>query len=374
MKIQGKYNSATVFTDNIDKASLNQLYNMLNIPCFDDSNIAVMPDVHLGRGSVVGFTMTCNDFINPNVIGVDIGCGVAAFNLGRQDINLADFDAFIHTAVPAGSNVHPSISKKLVKENKPLENLIQKVAPREHRRIILSIGTLGGGNHFLELDRDEKENIWLVIHSGSRNLGLQVCRYHQRIARQAIKETFQGAGAFHGIEYMLLKEGGEEYLHDMQIAQAYAEENRNAMAAIIIEGFFRRQPASCERISSIHNYVNFDDMIIRKGAISAHKDEQVIIPLNMRDGCLLAKGKGNKDWNYSAPHGAGRLLKRSETKELISLEDYQESMRGIYSSCIRQNTIDESPMAYKDAAELLELIEDTVEIVSEMKPIYSFKA
>lgn len=318
--------------------------------------------------------MTCNDFINPHVIGVDIGCGVVAYNLGEQDIDLAAFDAFVHTAVPAGSNVHRDISKKLVKENKALDTLIHKVAPAEHRRILLSIGTLGGGNHFLELDRDRKGNIWLIIHSGSRNLGLQVCRYHQNAARRSIKESFQGAGAFHGMEYMPLKNGGEEYLHDMQIAQAYAEENRDAMAAIIIEGFFKKQPAHCERVASIHNYVNFDDMIIRKGAISAHKDELVIIPLNMRDGCLLAKGKGNKDWNYSAPHGAGRLLKRSETKELISLEDYQKSMQGIYSSCIRQDTIDESPMAYKDATELLELIGDTVEIVSEMKPIYSFKS
>lgn len=318
--------------------------------------------------------MTCNDFINPHVIGVDIGCGVVAYNLGEQDIDLATFDAFIHASVPAGSNVHRDISKKLVRENHALDALIQKVAPAEHRRILLSIGTLGGGNHFLELDRDRKGNIWLIIHSGSRNLGLQVCRYHQNAARRSIKERFQGAGAFHGMEYMPLKNGGEEYLHDMQIAQAYAEENRDAMAAIIIEGFFKKQPAHCERVASIHNYVNFDDMIIRKGAISAHKDELVIIPLNMRDGCLLAKGKGNKDWNYSAPHGAGRLLKRSETKELISLEDYQKSMQGIYSSCIRQDTIDESPMAYKDATELSGLIGDTVAIVSEMKPIYSFKS
>ena len=252
--------------------------------------------------------------------------------------------------------------------------MIQKVAPAEHRRILLTIGTLGGGNHFLELDRDTEGNVWLIIHSGSRNLGLQVCRYHQNAARRSIKETFQGAGAFHGMEYMPLKNGGEEYLKDMQIAQAYAEENRQTMAAIIIEGFFKKRPANCKHISSTHNYVNFEDIIIRKGAVSAHKDEMVIIPLNMRDGCLLAKGKGNEAWNCSAPHGAGRLLKRSETKELISLEDYQKSMRGICSSCIRQDTIDESPMAYKDATELLELIGETVEIVSEMKPVYSFKA
>lgn len=374
MEIQGKVNSATIYTENIDESSLSQIYNMLNNPCFANSNIAIMPDVHLGRGSVVGFTMTFNNYINPNVIGVDIGCGINAYKVGREKINLNDFDAFVHSNIPAGSNVHSSVQKNYVKENPKLNDLIKKVAPNEHKRIILSIGTLGGGNHFLELDIDENDNIWLVIHSGSRNLGLQVCSYHQRRAKQAIKKEFQGAGAYHGMEYMTFENGGEEYLDDMQIAQAYAEENRTVMARIIIEEFFRLKFADCEQVSSIHNYVNFKDNIIRKGAISAHKDEKLIIPLNIRDGCLVAKGKGNPAWNYSAPHGAGRLLKRSETKELISLEEYQESMKGIYSSCIREGTLDESPMAYKDSDEILKLIDDTVSVESMMKPVYNFKA
>lgn len=328
-----------------------------------------------GRGSVVGFTMTTNDYINPNVIGVDIGCGIVAYKVGPKNINLTEFDAFIHSNIPAGSNTHTKIQNRLIKENQKLDKLIQKVAPKEHKRIILSIGSLGGGNHFLELDKDENENIWLIIHSGSRNLGLQVCHYHQRLAKQAIKDEFQGAGAYHGMEYMTLENGGEAYLYDMQIAQAYAEENRAVMARIILEGFFKLKYTDCELVSSIHNYVNFNDNIIRKGAISAHKDEKVIIPLNMRDGgCLLATGKGNKEWNYSAPHGAGRLLKRSESKELITLQEYKDSMKGIYSSCVNKGTIDESPMAYKSSSEILGLISDTVKVESAMKPIYNFKA
>jgi len=374
MEIQGKYNTAKIHTDNIDEASLSQVYNMLNNPCFADTNIAIMPDVHMGRGSVVGFTMTFNKFINPNVIGVDIGCGIVAYKIGQTQVDLEKFDSFIHANIPAGSKVHEKISKRIVTENKELDSLIRKVAPREHKRIILSIGTLGGGNHFLELDKDEDGNIWLIIHSGSRNLGLQVCHFHQRVAKLAIKKEFQGAGAYHGMEYMSLEEGGDEYLHDMEIAQAYAEENRTAMAKIIIEDFFKLKFSSCEYISSIHNYVNLRDNIVRKGAISAHKNEKVIIPLNMRDGCLIATGKGNKKWNYSAPHGAGRLLKRSETKELVSMQEYKKSMEGIFSSCINKGTIDESPMAYKDSKELLGLIHDTVDVELNMKPIYNFKA
>ena len=212
-----------------------------------------MPDVHLGKGSVVGFTMTFNSYINPSVIGVDIGCGIIAYKIGHTQVDLESFDSFIHSNIPAGSNVHEKINKRIVKENKQLEALIQKVAPQESKRIILSIGTLGGGNHFIELDKDENEDIWLVIHSGSRNLGLQVCHFHQRVAKQVIKSEFQGAGAYHGMEYMSLEDGGENYLKDMQIAQKYAEENRKAMAQLIIEDFFNLKISSCEFISSIHN-------------------------------------------------------------------------------------------------------------------------
>ena len=201
----------------------------------------------------------------------------------------------------------------IIKVNDKLTTLIKKVAPKEEYRIMLSIGTLGGGNHFLELDKDNNDNIWVIIHSGSRNFGLQVCRYHQDKAKEVIKSKYKGAGAYHDMEFMSLEEGGNEYLDDMKIAQEFALENRSVMAKIIIEKFFNKKFSECEKLSSIHNYINFDDNIIRKGAISAHHGEKVIIPLNMRDGCILATGKGNKEWNFSAPHGAGRLLKRGES-------------------------------------------------------------
>lgn len=374
MEIQGKHNTAKIFTNNIEQGALSQIYNMLNIPCFAESNIAVMPDVHMGKGSVVGFTMTFNNYINPNVIGVDIGCGIDAYNLGAQEVDLALFDHFIRHHIPAGSSVHEKLNKQLLKPNPELDTLIEKVAKSEQQRIWLSIGTLGGGNHFIELDRDESGNVWLIIHSGSRNLGLQVCNYHRKKAKAVIKQDFKGAGAYHGMEYLSLENGGEAYLQDMKVAQVYAAQNREIMASIIIEGFFAKKPIECESISSIHNYLNFSDNIVRKGAISAHKDEKVIIPLNMRDGCIIGKGKGNPDWNYSAPHGAGRILSRSETKELLSLEEYRETMKGIYSSCISEDTLDESPMAYKDANEIQSLITETVVIEKIIKPIYNFKA
>ena len=374
MIIQGKVNTAKIYTDNIDEESLKQIYNILNNPCFENTNIAIMPDVHMGKGTVVGFTMTFNSYINPSIIGVDIGCGIDAYKIGKISFNLEDFDVFIKNNIPSGSNVHNSIQSEYVKENNALITLIKKVAPKEEYRIMLSIGTLGGGNHFLELDKDSDGNIWLIIHSGSRNFGLHVCRYHQDKAKEVIRLKYKGAGAYHGMEFMSLEEGGDEYLGDMKIAQDFALENRTIMAKIIIEKFFNKKFNEYEKFSSIHNYINFNDNVIRKGAISAHKDEKVIIPLNMRDGCILATGKGNQEWNFSAPHGAGRLLKRREAKSILSIGDYKDTMKGIFSSCINKTTIDESPMAYKNSEEIIGLISDTVEINEIIKPVYNFKA
>lgn len=213
-----------------------------------------------------------------------------------------------------------------------------------------------------------------MVHSGSRNFGLQICQYHQAQAKRFIKEQFDGAGAYHGMEYMTLEGGGYEYLEDMKIAQEYAQMNRTVMCRVIIEEFFKKRLSECECISSIHNYVNFEDNIIRKGAIAASAGKKVIIPMNMRDGSIVATGKGNPEWNFSAPHGAGRMLSRSESKDLVSLEEYEESMKGIYSSCIGRSTIDESPMVYKPTAQITGLIQDTVDINCVMKPIYNFKA
>jgi RNA-splicing ligase RtcB len=371
MKIQGKYNSAEIFTENVDSDTLAQIYNLLNNPSIANSKIAIMPDVHMGKGAVVGFTMTFNNYIIPNIIGVDIGCGIEAYKIGKVEVDLDRFDMFVKENIPSGRSVHSNI---LNSSSPELDRLIEKVAAEDYQRIISSIGTLGGGNHFLELDKDNELNIWLVVHSGSRNFGLKVCYYHQNKAKAYIKNKFKGAGAYHGMEFMPFEEGGAEYLEDMQIAQKYAFQNRTAMCRTIIEDFFNKVLTDCDHISSIHNYFNFKDKIIRKGAIAAPKDAKVIIPLNMRDGSIVAIGKGNPNWNFSAPHGAGRLLSRSESKELITMEEFQESMKGIFSSSIHSATIDESPMVYKPSDEIMNLIRDTVDIDFIMKPVYNFKS
>lgn len=374
MEIQGKYNKATIFTNNIDEESIAQVYNMLNNPSFANSQIAIMPDVHVGKGSVVGFTMQINEYINPSVIGVDIGCGIDAYNIGKIKIDFSALDIFIKHYIPSGRNVHNTFMKEYFTPSVFLQKLIKKIAPNENQRIVCAVGSLGGGNHFIELDKDDNENIWLVIHSGSRNLGLKVCHYHQLKAKQYIKNFFKGAGAYNGMEFMPLNEGGEEYLEDMKIVQNYAENNRYVMSRIIIEKFFNKKISQCECISSIHNYLNFEDKIIRKGAISAKNGQKLLIPLNMRDGVIIATGKGNQSWNYSAPHGAGRLLRRSESKQLLNIDEYKKTMKGIYSSCINEQTIDESPMAYKPKDEIISLINDSVDTNFIMTPVYNFKA
>lgn len=374
MKIQGKYNSVEIFTENVDEQSISQIFNMLNNPGFIDSQIRIMPDVHVGKGSVVGFTMTFNNYVAPTVIGVDIGCGMNAYKIGAVKIDYKDFDEFIIKNIPAGKKVRISPIKNSLLDSKELKDLIRKVTDEEYERALCSIGSLGGGNHFIELDKDQNDNIWLVVHSGSRNLGLKVCNYHQIKAQSFIKKEFKGAGAYHGMEYMSLEGGGLEYLEDMKITQKYALENREVMSRIIIEDFFKKKISEAESIISVHNYLNFDDKIVRKGAIAAHKGEKVIIPLNMRDGSIVAVGKGNKEWNYSAPHGAGRLLSRGEAKELITIDEYRETMKNVYTSSVNESTIDESPMAYKPAEEIINSIKDTADIDFIMKPEYNFKS
>jgi len=374
MKLQGRYNVAEIFTDNIDEMCISQIYNLLNNPGMVDGNIAIMPDVHVGKGSVVGFTMTFKKMLIPAVISVDIGCGIIAYNIGQVDVDCADFDRFINEAIPSGRNIRSTGGKKEPADLSELIPLINKICPAKHHAVIGSIGTLGGGNHFIELDKDPAGNVWVVVHSGSRGLGLDVCHYHQNRAREYVKKEFKGAGAYHGMEFMPLQDGGEEYLHDMQITQKYAELNRSTMCRDIVENYFGKRLSKCDTISSIHNYFNFGDGIIRKGAISAHEGERVIIPLNMRDGCIIANGKGNERWNFSAPHGAGRLFSRGEAKELFAVEEYAKEMSGIFSTCIGSATLDESPMAYKPAQEIIEAVAETVDIDYIMKPLYNFKA
>lgn len=374
MKIQGKYNEAIIYAEEIDNAALTQLYGMLSIPSFAGSTIRIMPDVHFGKGSVVGFTMSLNEFVSPSVVGVDIGCGVDAYKIGKVDINLKDFDEFVHNYIPSGRNTNAIRLTDYYILTSEVEDLIVKASDNKYDRILKSIGTLGGGNHFIELNLDSENNLWLLIHSGSRYLGVAVYDYHLSIARAYIKKSFQGAGAFHGNEYLPINGEGEEYISDMKLVQSYAFTNREVMAKIIFDKFFNMKFKNISSIRSTHNYIDFKDRIIRKGAISAHHGEMLVIPINMRDGVLFCKGKGNAEWNFSAPHGAGRILSRGQTKESVSMEAYKKSMEGIYSSSINMSTLDECPMAYKPKDMIMESIVETVEIIDIAKPIYNFKA
>ncbi len=333
-----------------------------------------MPDVHMGRSAVVGFTMTANNYIAPAVIGPDIGCGIDAFCLGFVNINMEALDRFIRAHIPAGRAVRDMPAKKYFTPWKELVRLVETVASDDYRRIMCGIGTLGGGNHFIEIDRDPSGGYHLVIHSGSRYLGQKVCLHHMARAKVWIRGAYSGAGAFYGMEIMPLESGGDACIRDMDVTRRYAELNREIMARIIIEDFFGLKFSACERISSIHNYYNPEDGILRKGAIAAPAGKRVIIPLNMRDGSIIATGKGNPDWNGSAPHGAGRLFSRSESKGRFSMNEYREAMKGIHSSSVTLSTLDESPMVYKPADEIMERISGTVDVDFVMKPVYNFKA
>lgn len=385
-----------IFTENIEPAAVNQIYNLMATPPFKDSKVRIMPDVHLGSGCVVGFTATMGNKVIPNVIGVDIGCGMLTVCLGKIKVDFSKLDDFIRNTIPSGSNLRPKYGDMdFVKKLYCFSEL------HELDRIFRSLGTLGGGNHFIELDIDEEENYYLVIHTGSRNLGLQVAKLYQRAAVNACKSASETAKK--AIHDKLVAEGRvadipdefikvtarcaertktpadfcyfedsetEGYLHDMRICQDFASRNRRKIADDIMKflGVYK-----AESFETLHNFID-DDGMIRKGAIPAHKGQKVLIPMNMRDGCLVAVGKGNQDWNCSSPHGAGRLVSRGEAKELFTVDEYKTAMQGIFTTSANLSTIDESPMAYKPMDEILRLIEPTVEIEKIIKPVYNFKA
>jgi len=369
IELIGKYNKAKIMIDNVDGDTISQVYNILNNPAFEGTDISIMPDCHVGSGVVVGFTMKVNKFIVPSVIGVDIGCGIEAYKLGRlKKLKLDKFDDFIRKNIPSGVGIR----KKAAIEPEGIYEACKKLNLR-YNEILCGIGTLGSGNHFIELDKDEENNIWLVVHTGSRRFGYEVARYHQHKAKELMKEIYTGS-AYNGLEYLTYDNGGKEYIDDMQLAQKYAELNRAIIARDIIEDFFKLRFEETEVIKSVHNYINLQDNIIRKGAISAHKGQKVIIPFNMSFGCLIGVGKGNEEHNFSAPHGAGRVMSRSAAKDKISLEVFQKSMKGIFTTTVCEKTIDESPMAYKKPKVILENIKDTVEEGFFIKPVYNFKA
>lgn len=373
IEIRGKYNTAKVFTDNVESTALAQIKELCNQEFVKDSIIRIMPDTHAGAGCTIGTTMTVNDKIVPNLVGVDIGCGMETLKLKQKKIDLKKLDEIIYDYIPAGFEIRKKqhkytekidLNKLICKENVNLE------------RAKLSIGTLGGGNHFIEVNQDKEGELYLVVHSGSRHLGKQVAEYYQALAYKELtqrKKKDKGSST-EKINRQLAYVQGQSfhnYLHDMKIVQQYAVLNRKA----IVNEIVNRMGLEIEdQFTTIHNYIDLDSMILRKGAISARLGERVLIPINMRDGSLICIGKGNKDWNYSAPHGAGRIMSRRKAKETIRLEDFKKTMEGIYTTTVNRSTLDECALAYKPMQEIIDNIQDTVEIIDIIKPVYNFKA
>jgi RNA-splicing ligase RtcB len=413
ISVRGKYNEAIIYTENVEEGAIAQLIELCNQEFTKGCKIRVMPDTHQGTGCVIGFTAELGDKVIPNLVGVDISCGMFVVELGKvNNVDLQKLDVVIHKYVPAGMSVHnPSdvnYSKGLIPKFDLLNQLYCYRELKDTKRIERSIGTLGGGNHFVEINTDNVNNLYLVIHSGSRNLGKQVAEYYQNIAidlcsgkgdyydkRKQLIIDYKQQGKRDSIQKALKElekkynhmlpsypkdlcfltgDFRQEYLRDMEICQEYAKLNRETMASIILDKWLNKNLHHFEYFHTIHNYINFNDNIIRKGAISAYEGEKVIIPMNMRDGSLLCIGKGNPDWNYSAPHGAGRLMSRSKAKENIKLADFEFEMQDVYSTTVNQSTLDEAPMAYKPMEEIMENIKDTVDVLKVIKPIYNFKS
>ncbi|MFA6000164.1 MAG: RtcB family protein [Candidatus Paceibacterota bacterium] len=364
------HNSALIMGEYPEEETVKQIYGFLNHPAFAGSQIRIMADHHAGSGSCIGFTMTQNNYVIPNVVGVDIGCGMLATNLGKISANFQELDNFIRENIPLGFSVRSKESRTLKNFRDDVDRFIE-VASRiniDTNRVILGLGSLGGGNHFAELDQAPNGDIWLVIHTGSRNFGKSICDYHQNRAKELMNEMFIG-DAYKNLEFMPYDKGGSSYLNDMRIAQKYASLNRTIITHNIVT--FLNVNIN-DQIESVHNYIG-DDKIIRKGAISAYKEQEVIIPLNMRDGCIFGTGKGSDKWNNSAPHGAGRILSRKKAKETVDIEKYKETMQGVWSTSINESTLDESPFAYKDGEEIKNALSETVDIDFVTKPIYVIK-
>jgi RNA-splicing ligase RtcB len=399
IEIKGKVNTALCYAKVVEDEAIEQIRRMCDYPMTEGSRIRIMPDVHSGKGCTIGTTMTITDKAVPNVVGVDIGCGMYTVNLGKGDIDFLKVDAAAHY-IPSGRNVWEGR-----KEHFDLTDLTCYRQLKDSKRLVRSLGTLGGGNHFIEIDEAKDGTKYLVIHSGSRNLGKQVAELHQKLAvnlsrgygsylekRDEIIRTYKEEGRKDEIQAALKQlkwevyEGDtpmpedlcylsgkylEDYLRDVEICQAFARRNRELMAEILIE---RAGLTAGESFHTIHNYIDTDEMILRKGAIAAHKGEKVLIPINMRDGSVIAVGKGNPEWNFSAPHGAGRLMSRTKAKDTLSMEEYKKAMEGIFTTSVNEETLDEAPMAYKPLEDIIDVIEGSVDVIEVIKPVYNFKA
>ena len=399
LEIKGKVNTAICYAKVIEEGAIEQIRRMCDYELTAGSRVRIMPDVHAGKGCTIGTTMTVTDKVCPNIVGVDIGCGMYTVKLAEKELDFEKIDEACHF-IPSGMNVWEGRIERF-----DLTDLRCYRSLRDTRRLERSLGTLGGGNHFVEVDRSADGTNYLVIHSGSRNLGKQVAEVYQQLAvdlhmgkesyfkqRDEIIRTYKEEGRRSEIQQALkeLKNNYEtqalavpadicwlygsfldDYLHDVEICQKFARRNREKMAEIILE---RTGMTALESFHTIHNYIDTKEMILRKGAIAAHAGEKVLIPINMRDGSVIAIGKGSEEWNYSAPHGAGRIMSRGKAKEAIDIEAYKESMKGIYTTSVSESTLDEAPMAYKSLEDIIDVISDSVDIIEVMRPVYNFKA
>ena len=399
LEIKGKVNTALCYANVVEDEAIEQIRRMCDYPMTEGSRIRIMPDVHSGKGCTIGTTMTITDKAVPNVVGVDIGCGMYTVDLGKVTIDFEKVDEAAHY-IPSGKNVWEGR-----KERFDLTRLRCYRELKDTKRLERSLGTLGGGNHFIEIEQAADGRKYLIIHSGSRNLGKQVAELYQKLAvnlsrgygdylkqRDEIIRTYKEQGRRKEIQEALKQlhwqvyesetsmpedlcylSGTylEDYLHDVMLCQVFARRNREKIAEIILE---RTGMAGGGSFHTIHNYIDTDEMILRKGAIAAHNGEKVLIPINMKDGSVLAVGRGNPEWNYSAPHGAGRLMSRTKAKNSLSLEEYKKAMEGVYTTSVNENTLDEAPMAYKSIEDIIDVIKESVDIIDVMKPVYNFKA
>ncbi len=399
LEIRGKVSTALVYARVIEDDAVEQIRRMCDCALTEGSRVRIMPDVHSGAGCTIGTTMTVSDKVCPNIVGVDIGCGMYTVKLNEKEPDLAGIDEAAHF-IPSGMNVWENSTERF-----DLTGLRCYRELKDTKRLERSLGTLGGGNHFIEVDMSSDGTRYLVIHSGSRNLGKQVAEIYQRLAvdlhsgkedylrkREEIIRSLKEQGRKSEIQAALAElkkdfDGREpevprdlcwlcgsfldDYLHDVEVCQRFARRSREKMAEIILE---RAGLSSCGAFHTIHNYIDTDEMILRKGAIAAHEGELVLIPINMRDGSVLARGRGNAEWNYSAPHGAGRIMSRAKAREILDLEEYRKTMEGIYTTSVSEGTIDEAPMAYKSLADITDVIADTADIIEVLRPVYNFKA
>ena len=368
LELKGKYNEAKVFTDVVDEASISQIILLLNQEFTSGSKIRMMPDVHAGAGCTVGTTMTITDKAVPNLVGVDIGCGIETIRIKEKHMELQKLDKLIYERIPSGFSVREKTHRYF--DSFPLEELFcyKKINPLRAEK---SLGTLGGGNHFIEADKDEEGNIYLVIHSGSRHLGLEVANYYQEEGYQALCLAPQGQSKIPRTLAYVEGELFKNYLHDMKLVQRFAELNRQAMMDELVKGM---KLHVVEQFTTVHNYIDTEAMVLRKGAVYAKAGETLLIPINMRDGSLICTGKGNDDWNQSAPHGAGRLMSRSAAKQSFTVSEFKKQMKGIFTTSVSQETLDECPMAYKGMEDIIGNIKETAEITRRLQPIYNFKA